>query len=147
MYQTILLFCLTVFFAACNQAPTLPVPEKLPLQTVNGKPLPMLLMDQVMQDPGVPPYRFRIVITDGWFKLEGNRYEQSVGFFATAEGYTDQRWRWSEFGTCTQNNDTWRCESGYIQNYVFELKRQSNALITEQAFTDPMLKGTYTFGQ
>ena len=147
MYQIITLLCLTALFAACNQVPTAPTPNQHPLQSVNGKPLPMLLVDQVMQEPGVPLYRFRIEVTEGWFKLDGNRYKQSVSFYEMAEGYPSRRWRWSEFGTCAQNGDTWRCESGYIQNYVFALKRQGNTFITEQEFKDPSLKATYTFSQ
>jgi hypothetical protein len=104
-------------------------------------------VDQVMHDPGVPPYRFRVEVTDGWFKLEGNRYEQSMGFYELAEGYPGRRWRWSESGTCAWNDDTRRCESGFIQNYVFDLKRRGNAFITEQAFKDPILKGTYSFSR
>lgn len=143
----IIMLCLTALIAACNQTPMPPpAPEQLALQTVNNKPLPMLLVDQIFEDP-VQPYRYRVEITDGWFKLEGDRYEQSVGFFAKVDGNPNQRWRWNEFGTCTPNGDAFRCESGFIQNYVFSLKRQGNTLITEQEFKDPTLKGTYTFGQ
>lgn len=137
-----ILLCLTALFA-CNQ-PQLP-PDQYTLLTVNDKPLPMLLIDQVMQDPNSPPYRFRLEVSDGWFKLNGNQYEQSIGFYETAEGYLSRRWRWREFGTCTADGASWRCESGYIQNYVFKLTRQGNALVTEQEFKDPALKGTYSF--
>jgi hypothetical protein len=75
MYRIIILFCLTVVLAACNQAPTpapqpiaTPAPDQIPLQSVNNKALPMLLIDQLIEDPGVPPYRFRLEVTDGWLK-------------------------------------------------------------------------------
>jgi hypothetical protein len=41
----------------------------------------MLLVDQVMHDPGVLPYHFRVEVTDSWFKLEGNRIRAIRGFW------------------------------------------------------------------
>jgi hypothetical protein len=147
-YSRFIVFAALLFtFAACSHTPSPPqTPLTNTLLTVNDKALPALLLDTIYTDPGVPPYRFTLSVIKGKFDLEGNRYKQRVEFFSTAEGYPDQRWNWDEFGTCTPTGEKMLCESGYIQNYRFELVRQGNTVVTQQNFTDPALEGKYVFG-
>ena len=143
---TVLLIALLTGCGQTAPAPT-PTPDRHTLQTVNAQALPATLIDEIYQDPGVPPYRFKVFVIEGWFKFEGSTYQQQVRFHSTAEGYPDQRWTWDEFGTCTPSGGKLLCESGFIQNYRFELTQQGNALVTRQNFTDPALEATYTFGK
>ncbi|GEM83188.1 hypothetical protein [Meiothermus hypogaeus] len=139
------LLCWVLLLSACNQ--TAPDQTRHSLQTVNGKTLPALLLDTVLQDPDTPPYRFRVFVTEGWFRLDGNRYEQQVRFYELAEGYPSHRFQWSEYGTCQPSGEGLRCQSAYIQNYTFELTRQGDQLVTRQQFGDPNLVGTYVFSR
>lgn len=141
-------FVLFALLTGCSQtaAPT-PTPERHTLQAVNGQALPATVIDKIYEDPGVPPYRFRVIVLEGWFKLEGNKYQQEVVFRDIAEGYPTRRWIWSEFGTCTPSDGKLRCESGFYQNYRFEITLQGHTLNIQQDFTDPALQATYTFRQ
>jgi hypothetical protein len=150
VYNSKLFACaaLLFVFAACNHTSLPPQePNNHWLQSVNDKALPALLLDTIYTDPNVPPYRFTISVVKGRFDLEGNRYKQRVEFLSTAEGYSNQRWIWDEFGTCSANGEKLMCESGYIQNYRFELVKQGNTLVTQQNFSDPALEGKYVFGR
>lgn len=128
----------------CGQAPP-PPPDRHILQSVNNLALPATFVDTVLEDPGAPPYRFQVTVLEGWFKLEGNKYQQEIVLREEAEGYPTRRWIWSEFGTCAPSNDKLLCESAYIQNYRFELTQQGNLLNVRQDFTDPALIATFTF--
>lgn len=138
-------FLLIALLTSCGQTTPTPTPERHTLQAVGGQPLPATVIDKIYEDPGVPPYRFRVIVLEGWFKLEGNQYQQEVVFRDIAEGYPTRRWIWSEFGTCTPSGDKLHCESGFIQNYRFEITPQDNTLNVQQDFTDPALQATYTF--
>lgn len=138
-------FLLVALLVGCGQTPPTLTPERHTLQAVNGQALPATLIDKIYEDPGVPPYRFRVIVLEGWFKLEGSQYQQEVVFRDIAEGYPTRRWIWSEFGTCVPSGEKLLCESGFYQNYRFELTQQGSKLVTQQNFTDPALEGSYVF--
>jgi hypothetical protein len=134
-----------LLLAACGQSPS--DPNRHTLQGAGGNPLPAKLLDTVINDGENPPYRFETYATGGWFRLEGNRYEQEVNLQDFVDGKPSRRWRWKEFGTCTPAGQKLLCESAYVQNYRLELTQQGNKLVVEQDFTDPALKGSYVFSK
>ncbi|WP_147075361.1 hypothetical protein [Meiothermus hypogaeus] len=149
-------FLLFALLTGCGQtAATTPAPDRHTLQTFNDQLLPVTLFDDMVQEPENPPYRFRLEVTDGWFRLERSsqsetaiRYEQAVYFRESVEGNGGRRWRWYDLGTCTPQGSGMRCDSGYAQGYSFELKQQGETLITQQQlFYEPLFKGTYTFSR
>ena len=136
---------MVVSIVGCSQSNT--PQENFNLLTVDDKPLPAVLFDGVLEDPGAPPYRFRIEATEGYFKLEGTRYQQVVEFRSLVDGKGNAKSRWADFGTCSPSGEKFRCESGFFQNYSFDLTQQSNRLLTQQQFNDPLLRGAYVFAK
>lgn len=139
------LFFILILIAAlligCGQ--TLPVPGAL--QSVNNQPLPAKLLDTVVDDGENPPYRLEVYATGGWFRLEGNRYEQEVALRSYVDGRPAGRSRWWEFGTCAASSDKWLCESDYIQNYRFELTQTATTLTVTQDLNEDGLRASFVF--
>ncbi len=64
-------FLLIALLTSCGQTAPTPTPERHTLQAVGGQPLPATVIDKIYEDPGVSPYRFRMIVLEGCLSYTG----------------------------------------------------------------------------